>query len=88
MDNENKKMPITILDLAVAKGAKKIDGSISADEFYKVGLDIMGGCLDCGATVAAYNGYPSKSGYWKCGDCIHDDGFESLEAFDEWCRNG
>jgi hypothetical protein len=39
----------------------------------------MGGCCKCEACIAAYNAYPSKSGYLKCGDCIGNDGFDMVE---------
>ena len=57
-------MAITILDLT---------------EIYKTGLPLLGGCCRCGACVSAYNAYPSKSGYLKCGDCLGSDGFETVE---------
>jgi hypothetical protein len=64
---------ITILDLARHRGAQaNDDGSIPGGEFYRVGLDIMGGCFGCNATLAAYNAYPSKAGYWMCRGCLGD----------------
>lgn len=59
-------MAITILELAKHRGAKEKEGSINGAEFHKVGLEFMGGCVVCGATLAAYNGCPSKEGYWVC----------------------
>ena len=78
---------ITILDLAITRGAKENEnGGISGDEFYRVGLDIMGGCECCGASIAAYNAYPSASGFWRCADCIGDEGFGTVEDYKEWCE--
>ena len=78
---------ITILDLAVIRGVKSNeDGSITAEAFADVGLAIIGGCECCGATIAAYNGYPSKSGNWRCGDCIDTFGFDTVESFRQWAR--
>jgi hypothetical protein len=77
--------PITILDLAKYRGAKENErGSIDGQAFADVGLEIIGGCCVCHATLAAYNACPSKSGYWKCrSGCIGDDGFESVEEANE-----
>lgn len=52
----------------------------TGDDFYDAGFEILGGCQSCGASIAAYNAYPSKSGYWKCADCIGDDGWTSVEV--------
>lgn len=70
--------PITIRDLAIHRGAREVDGSINGAEFHRVGLDILGGCMGCGSTLAAYNAYPSKEGYWCCKDCIGDDGWDNV----------
>ena len=74
---------ITILDLALFRGAKEVNGSISAKEVNRVGLPFVGGCMHCQATIAAYNAYPSKAGYLKCSDCIGDDGWETVEQADK-----
>lgn len=73
--------PITVLDLAKHRGAKADeDGSFTAGEIIKTGLPFMGGCAVCGATIAAYNACPSKSGYLKCAnECIGDSGWDSVE---------
>lgn len=74
-------MPITILQLAEHRGAKADErGAINGEEFHRVGLAIMGGC-QCTATIAAYNAYPSKSGYWRCEDCIEQagDGYDTVQ---------
>lgn len=73
---------ITILDLAIFRGAKENeDGSMSLGEIERVGLPGMGGCGNCGATVAAYNSCPSTRGIILCaGDCISDLGYETVEA--------
>lgn len=76
-------MPITILDLARHRGAQEIDGSISGGEFDKVGLPMLGGCEVCGATVAAYNAAPSKTGYLRCvNGCIADLGWDDVAEAD------
>ena len=69
---------ITILDLARHRGAREVDGSINGAEFDRVGLSIMGGCEICHASIAAYNAYPSKSGYLRCRDCIDDHGWPTV----------
>ena len=79
---ETGKMPVSILDIAKSRGVKEeADGSISGQEFERVGLAIMGGCKGCHAAIAAYNAYPSHSGYWACDECIGDTGFETAEEF-------
>jgi hypothetical protein len=62
------------------------DGSYSGADIAAVGLAILGGCCRCAATIAAYNAYPSKNGYWMCGDCIGEAGevgYATVEAADE-----
>jgi hypothetical protein len=75
-------MAITVLELAVFRGAKEDqDGSMSMGEVEKTGLPFMGGCGRCGACVAAYNASPSTLGYLMCSrDCIGEDGFDTVEA--------
>lgn len=74
-------MTVTILDLARERGAAfDEDGSINAQALHDVGLDFIGGCESCQATLAAYNAYPSKSGYWRCQECIRDLGWEDVAA--------
>jgi hypothetical protein len=57
---------------------------LRASDFAKVGLDFMGGCNHCHATLAAYNAYPSNEGYWLCRECIDDSGFETVADFEAW----
>ena len=78
-------MPITIRDLALHRGALEVNGGINGAEFHRVGLNILGGCAGCGATLAAYNAYPTKSGYWRCADCVYEraDGYETVEEANE-----
>ena len=73
---------ITILDVAKALGAVADDtGAFSADEFTKRSLPFFCGCQDCGALLGPYNGYPSKTGYIRCKDCIENMGYETLEEY-------
>lgn len=79
-------MPITILDCAEARGLRKDDdGSSNMEDFHRVGFDMIGGCVNCHATIAAYNAYPSRGGYWCCEDCIGDFGFNNTADFEAWC---
>lgn len=73
---------VTILE--VAKYRLGRDPETGAD-FAEAGFQIIGGCAVCGASIAAYNACPSRSGYWKCASgCIADDGWEDVqEAHDE-----
>lgn len=71
--------PITILGLAIFRGAEKDEnGGINGAEFHRVGLDFMGGCGVCNATLAAYNACPSKAGYWCCRGCVGDTGWTDV----------
>ena len=74
-------MAITVLDLAFHRGLKADeDGSVSMGEVEDTGLPFMGGCVECGATIACYNASPSKSGFLKCTrECIGDDGWDTVE---------
>src|ERR1700733_6361088 len=72
-------MPITILDY--------VKSVVGDKDFYTLedclasGVVILGGCQGCHATIAAYNAYPSTSGYWRCADCIGGDGFATIAHF-------
>ena len=69
--------PVTILALALHRGAKTDErGAISGSEFYRVGLDFLGGCARCHATVGAYNACPTRRGVWLCTDCVGEDGWD------------
>jgi hypothetical protein len=69
--------PVTVLDLASHRLGYPVR---AGGDFQRAGLPIMGGCAECGATVAAYNACPSRSGYLKCAsDCIGDDGYATVE---------
>jgi hypothetical protein len=72
-------MAITILDYVKSVvGDKDI---YTAEDCLISGMDIIGGCQSCAATIAAYNAYPSTSGYWRCADCIGQDGFTTIADF-------
>lgn len=48
-----------------------------------MGLEILGGCEVCGASIAAYNACPSQTGYWRCSSgCIADEGYASAADAD------
>lgn len=72
---------VTILELAKYRGLQvSEDESFSMGDINAVGLEIMGGCEICQASIACYNAYPSRSGYWRCEDCIGDEGYETVET--------
>lgn len=73
---------ITIMDVATARGAKEVDGAICGGEFERLDLPFWGGCQVCGESLAAYNMYPSKTGFVRCKRCLGDFGFESVEEFE------
>lgn len=63
-------VPITIFDLAeFILGFTPTTG----DDFAKAGLPILAGCQVCGESLAAYNAYPTKTGYIRCHHCLHSD---------------
>jgi hypothetical protein len=68
--------PITICDLADFRLGHKAE---NGQDFYDANLNIMGGCQVCHASIAAYNAFPSKTGYWRCKDCIGDLGFHTAQ---------
>lgn len=72
-------MPITILDYVKSRAGEK--DTYTPEDFYSNGVDMLGGCQRCEATIAAYNAYPSTSGYWRCADCIGNDGFTTVGEF-------
>jgi hypothetical protein len=89
---------ITIYDVAEARGAiiQPDNGCIEGSEFARLRLPLLGGCCGCEASLAAYNMYPSKSGYVVCAECVGEiNGFKTVaefEAFEEQdasdvCRN-
>jgi hypothetical protein len=70
--------PITIMEAATHMlGRSAMNGA----DYQEAGLPIMGGCEHCGASIAAYNAYPSTSGYLRCADCIGPDGYATADAF-------
>src|SRR5215475_5984247 len=73
-----------ILDVAKARlGRTPGDTSpMTGADFERVNLSILGGCAWCAASLAAYNAYPTHVGFWSCADCLGDDGFETVEAFE------
>jgi hypothetical protein len=80
--------PVTVHDVAVARGVKEDeDGSVGMDEYLRVGLPMLGGCYRCGASIACYNSCPTKVGYLMCKNgCVGDDGFATTEEFEEFCK--
>lgn len=69
-------MPITIMALASHRLGRFAE---SGQDYVDVGLPMLGGCVGCHATIAAYNAYPSRSGYIACAECVGDAGWDSVE---------
>src|ERR1700748_1688879 len=80
-DDESTVKCITVFQLAKFRGVKEDDsGCVSMGAFDAVGLPMLGGCQDCGASCAAYNSCPTKNGLLTCLDGIREeDGFETVE---------
>jgi hypothetical protein len=72
-------MPITILDYVKSVVGDK--ETYSGDDFHRSGVAMTGGCQLCAATIACYNAYPSTSGYWRCADCIGNNGYPTVADF-------
>ena len=72
-------MPITILDYVKSVVGDK--DLYTAEDCLASGVDILGGCQGCQATIAVYNAFPSIAGYWRCADCIGGDGFATVADF-------
>ena len=73
---------ITVLDLAIYRGAKPDSkNSFSMEEIEKTGLPFFGGCKDCGAQIACGNSYPTKNGWLYCESCCFHarNGYSSVE---------
>jgi hypothetical protein len=75
-------MPITILEYVKSVVGDK--DLYTAEDCLASGVDIIGGCQTCHATIAAHNAYPSTSGYWRCADCIDQDGFATIADFENF----
>lgn len=68
--------PVTILALAEFRLGRE---AITGQDFADANLAILGGCQRCGASLAAYNACPSKTGYWLCASgCIDDLGWHDV----------
>ena len=72
-------MAITILDYVKSVVGDK--DLYTVEDCLASGVDIMGGCQGCHAVIGCYNAYPSTSGYWRCSDCIGDDGYATVADF-------
>lgn len=72
-------MPITIIDYVKSVVGDK--PAYHGGDFAGNGVAMTGGCEICYATLAAYNAYPSKSGYWRCADHIGDTGYATVAEF-------
>lgn len=73
-------MPITILDYVKSKVGD--EPGYTMHDHHSNGVNMLGGCENCYATIASYNAYPSRSGYWRCADCIGDTGYSSVTEFE------
>jgi hypothetical protein len=65
---KGRTMPITILDYVESKVGRKV--TYTAADFASNGVEMIGGCELCAATIGACNAYPSTSGNWRCAGCI------------------
>lgn len=75
-EEEEDTRPVSILDLAEYRLGREAS---TGQDFEDAGLPILGGCEGCGATIAAYNAYPSKTGFLRCADCIADLGWGTVQ---------
>ena len=71
---------VTIKELAEHRLGRP---AVSGGDFDEANLAILGGCEICGASIAAYNGCPSKTGFWRClHGCIADQGWTDVREAD------
>ena len=64
--------PRTWYQVALDRGAQESEpGVMSGAELQRVGVAILNGCPDCGATVAPYNSFQlsADNPYAYCGNC-------------------
>jgi len=59
--------PVTVMALATHRLGRP---ATSGADYEEAGVPMIGGCQTCGATVAAYNSHPTKTGYISCRDCM------------------
>lgn len=80
-------MPVTTLECAYGRGVQaKPDGTITMEQVEAVGLPFFAGCQVCGASLACYNAYPSRTGFIRCEDCLGELGFNTCEEFEAFCQ--
>jgi len=77
-DGTGPVMPVTILDYVCFITGKD---EPAGEDHWNANVGILGGCQICFATIASYNAYPARSGFWRCGGCIGDDGYATVEEF-------
>jgi hypothetical protein len=77
---------VTVLDVALARGANKVDGAINGGEFARLGLPMLSGCEICHATLGPYNACPTRTGFIQCAACVagSDQGFATVAAFEAY----
>lgn len=68
---------ITALELAIHRGCP--EDKLTMGNVQDTGIAFMGGCRICAASIACYNAYPSRDGYWRCKDCIDENGYDTVE---------
>jgi len=81
-EGEEPRRPVTLLELGYYRLGipEEQQGSLTGADFERAGLPIFGGCEVCGASVAAYNACPSKTGNIRCvHGCIDDLGWYDLD---------
>jgi hypothetical protein len=69
--------PITIYQLAEYRIGREPE---YGEDFAEALLPMLAGCEICHSSLAAWNAYPTQSGYVRCQHCIQDLGWYSAEA--------
>lgn len=66
--------------VTVAELAEYVLGrpATSEADYVAANLPMLGGCQGCAASIAAFNAYPSTTGFLQCADCIGDRGYETV----------
>jgi hypothetical protein len=72
---QQEQQDVSAYELASYRLGRDVD-ALTGWHFERLQIAMLGGCGTCGASIAAYNAYPSKHGSWRCADCIGDDGWQ------------
>ncbi|MEV2222726.1 hypothetical protein AB0E01_22940 [Nocardia vinacea] len=79
-------MAVSILDYVKSKVGEK--ETYSMGDFMDNNVPMLAGCEVCSASLGPYNSFPAHGGYIRCGDHVGDQGFVSVQDFEDWLSDG